>query len=528
MDRRTADNTVGRYEIVRELGHGGMAVVHVARQLDLDRLVALKELRALHDPDATLAQRFLRESRLAGSLSHPNIVTVHDYFERDGTPYIAMEYLEPGSLRPYVRGLTLPQAGVVFEGLLAGLRYAEEAGIIHRDLKPENVMVTREGTVKIADFGIAKATSGISETAFKTATGVTVGTPGYMAPEQAMARDVGPWTDLYALGCMAYEIFVGELPFSDSEEALALLLRHLNEPIPSPRSVNPDLDPGISDWIEALLRKAPEERTRSAADAWEGFEEILITRMGPRWRRAGLLPADGLALRARPAPARAVAATTALATPPGGPLPGPYTPPPSGLVPGPYTPPPPGLTPPPARLKPPLVRMTPPPARVASPPAVDTPPTRALAAPPEPVEPAPSPAGPASPPAVDTPPHAGVANPPAVDTPPPAGVANPPASTRARSLRRPSPTSWRRALASRSRRARSRRWTRARARGGRASSPRPPRSRPCSPSRSSRSPKAAHPRARPRRRRPPRRPPPPPRSRRRSSRSPRCRARSTC
>src|SRR5215813_9312038 len=123
---------VGRYEIVRVVGRGGMAVVYLARQTDLDRLVALKELRGLHAADPLAAQRFLREARMAGSLSHPNIVGVHDYFEHDGTPYIAMEYIERGSLRPYVGKLDLAQIGGVFEGLLAGLMHAEENGLVHR------------------------------------------------------------------------------------------------------------------------------------------------------------------------------------------------------------------------------------------------------------------------------------------------------------------------------------------------------------------------------------------------------------
>ena len=121
--------------------------------------VALKELSSFHarrSPE--FAERFLREARLAGSLSHPNIVTVHDYFEQDGIPYIAMEYVPGGSLRPYVGRLTLAQIAGVLEGVLAGLAHAEQAGIVHRDLKPENIMVTADGRVKIADFGIAKAT----------------------------------------------------------------------------------------------------------------------------------------------------------------------------------------------------------------------------------------------------------------------------------------------------------------------------------------------------------------------------------
>src|SRR5919107_1837101 len=281
--------TVGRYGILGELGRGGMAVVHLARQLDLDRLVALKELAAFHAADPDFARRFVRESRLAGSLVHANVVTVFDFFEHDGTPYIAMEYVERGSLRPYVGRMNFAQMGGVLEGLLAGLAAAEQHGIVHRDLKPENLMVTSDGRVKIADFGIAKATTKMQTGAFLTATGTTVGTPTYMAPEQAMAQDIGPWTDLYSVGCMAFEMFTGKVPFHDSDAPMAILLRHVNEPIPAVKSIDPNVDQGISDWIEKLLVKDPGQRTRSAADAWDEFEEIIIGLLGPRWRRSARL-----------------------------------------------------------------------------------------------------------------------------------------------------------------------------------------------------------------------------------------------
>ena len=249
--------TVGRYEILREVGRGGMAMVYLARQTDLDRFVALKELGAFHASDPSFAQRFLRESRVAGSLSHPNICTVHDYFEHDGTPYIAMEYIERGSLRPYVGTMNQAQIGGVLEGLLAGLAHGEQHGIVHRDLKPENLMVTSDGRVKIADFGIAKATNQMQTGAFLTATGTTVGTPTYMAPEQAMAQDIGPPTDLYSVGCMAFEMFTGRVPFHDTEAPMAILLRHVNEQIPAVKSIDPSIDQDISDWIERMLVKDP-------------------------------------------------------------------------------------------------------------------------------------------------------------------------------------------------------------------------------------------------------------------------------
>src|SRR4051794_12408425 len=267
--------TVGRYEVLERIGRGGMAVVYRARQSHPRRLVALKELRALHDDDPSYAQRFVREADLAGALSHRSIVTVYDYFESEGTPYIAMEYVEGGSLRSYLQGMSLAQICGVLEDLLAGLSYAERAGVVHRDLKPENVLVTSEGHVKIADFGIAKATTQLQTGAFLTGTGLTVGTPRYIAPEQAMAQEIGPWTDLYSLGCMAFEMLTGRAPFDDCEAPMAILMRHVNEPIPSVSSLTPSVDEELSAWVGRLLVKDVEARTRSARSAWEQLEEIV-------------------------------------------------------------------------------------------------------------------------------------------------------------------------------------------------------------------------------------------------------------
>jgi Protein kinase domain len=277
--------TVGRYEVIREIGRGGMAIVYLARQSDLDRYVALKELSTFHQSDATFTRRFVRESRVIASLSHPNIVTVYEYYEEGGAPYIAMEYVPRGSLRPHVKRLSVAQAAGVLEGLLAGLSHAEANGIVHRDLKPENLMVTTDGRVKIADFGIAKATTSMGTSAMLTATGMTVGTPTYMAPEQAMAGDIGPWTDLYSVGCIAYEMLCGRPPFVDGDTPMAIALAHIRDEPPPPRSLNDDLDPALSDWIERLLVKDPDGRTRSAVNAWDELEEIIIDAVGPRWRR---------------------------------------------------------------------------------------------------------------------------------------------------------------------------------------------------------------------------------------------------
>ena len=275
-----------------------MAVVHLARQRDLDRLVALKALHHMHLGTSELAERFLRESRLAGSLNHPNIVTVHEYFEEAGTPYIAMEYVPQGSLRPRVGEFSIAQLVGVLEGILAGLSAVEPSGIVHRDLKPENVMVTADGRVKIADFGIAKATETANYPRITTTrTGTTMGTPAYMAPEQVLGEVVGPWTDLYSVGIMTYEQLVGHVPFDNTHVPMAIMFRHLSEPIPAVVESRPTIDPSLSEWVARLLVKEPDKRTQSAMRAWEELEEIVIGLLGPRWRREARIPSRDASAR---------------------------------------------------------------------------------------------------------------------------------------------------------------------------------------------------------------------------------------
>ena len=282
---------VGRYELLREVGRGGTAVVYVARQRDLRRLVALKELAAFHASRPEVVERFLRESRVTGALNHPNIVTVHEYLEHEGTAFIAMEYFERGSLRPWVRRLSLPQVVGLLEGVLAALAHAEAHGIVHRDMKPENVMVTAAGGIKITDFGIAKALQASGGRSL-TADGTTVGTPAYMAPEQALGTGVGPETDLYAVGVMAYEMLSGAVPFPEDESPLVTLLRHANEPVPPLREIDPSVPRPLSDWVARMLAKEPGDRPPGAAKAWDELDDAVVGVLGSRWRRDALLAGD--------------------------------------------------------------------------------------------------------------------------------------------------------------------------------------------------------------------------------------------
>jgi serine/threonine protein kinase len=256
--------SLDRYEIVRELGRGSNAVVYLARHLALNKPVALKQLSRVADREA--AERFLREAQLAAGLTHPNIVGVYDYFEHDGTPYIAMEYLERGSLRTFVHRLSPAEIFTVLDGLLSGLACAERHGVVHRDLKPENLLVTDDGQVKIADFGIAKASA--AATSNLTRTGLVVGAPAYMAPEQAKGEETGPAADLYSAGIIAYELVSGAVPYSGADP-MAILWRQVHEPPPALHST----DVRVSRWIERLLEKAPARRP-SACEALHDLRMI--------------------------------------------------------------------------------------------------------------------------------------------------------------------------------------------------------------------------------------------------------------
>ena len=278
---------MGNYEIVRMLARGGMAVVYLVRQPALDREVVLKRLD-LESDDPALAQRFVREARLAATLDHPNVVTLFDFFEHDGVPYIAMEYVAGGSLRELVGQLDLPQICGVVEGVLAGLGHAERRGIAHRDLKPENVLLTSRGNVKIADFGIARAYNALTQRL--TAPGMAIGTPAYMAPEQATNDPLGPYTDLYALGVITYELLSGRPPFL-SDTPVGLLYAHVHQ---RPPPLEELVEPGhvaVCGWVQWLLAKDPAARPQSAAEAWDALEEVAVAEMGPYWRRTATITA---------------------------------------------------------------------------------------------------------------------------------------------------------------------------------------------------------------------------------------------
>jgi serine/threonine-protein kinase len=257
---------LGRYEILAELGQGSMGVVYKARDPVLDRVVAIKTIN-LNLPKDELAEyeaRFYQEARAAGGLNHPNIVTIYDIGKSDRVAYMAMELLEGDELRAILSaGQPLPamQALDVASQVAEGLSYAHERHIVHRDIKPANVMVVRDGLVKITDFGIAR----MRTNDVKTMTGMILGSPKYMSPEQVAGKRADHRSDLFSLGVVLHEMLTGQAPFQ-ADTVHGLMYQTLNTTPIAPSSRNPEL-PEIVDLIVAkALSKNVEGRYQSAAD----------------------------------------------------------------------------------------------------------------------------------------------------------------------------------------------------------------------------------------------------------------------
>ena len=260
----------GRYELDGVVGRGGMAEVYRARDIRLDRIVAIKTLRADLARDQTFQARFRREAQSAASLNHPSIVAVYDTGEDMATgvpvPYIVMEYVDGRTVRDLLQEghRLLPERSLeIIDGVLRALEYSHQAGIVHRDIKPGNVMVTRNGDVKVMDFGIARAMSDAQATMTQTAQ--VIGTAQYLSPEQAKGDRVDARSDLYSAGCLLYELLTGRPPFT-GDSPVAIAYQHVREnPIPPSR-----IDPDIPAWADAIVLKAmaknPADRYQSAAE----------------------------------------------------------------------------------------------------------------------------------------------------------------------------------------------------------------------------------------------------------------------
>jgi len=276
----------GRYRIDAPLGEGGMGVVYRAHDTLLDRPVAIKSLSSQFTTHEGL-KRLLREAQAAAKLTHPGIVATYDVLEDGDGRFIVMELVEGKTLRELIP-LPWREANDVMRGVFEAVGFAHERGIIHRDLKPENIIVTAGGSPKVMDFGLARSEGGSR----LTKTGMVVGTATYMAPEQALRGKAVPQSDLYALGCVFYELITGAPPFA-GEDPLAIITQHINLPPRTPRHAIPDLPPAIEALILKLLAKDPAERPRSAADVVRLLDLTQAIRTGaPAQGDTATLPTD--------------------------------------------------------------------------------------------------------------------------------------------------------------------------------------------------------------------------------------------
>jgi eukaryotic-like serine/threonine-protein kinase len=249
----------GRYRVLRKIGSGGMADVWLAEDQHLQRRVALKVLHSRFAQDREFVERFRREAESAAGLNHPNVVSVYDRGEVDGTYYIAMQYLEGRSLKELIDvGLTPEQSVYLIRQVLEGARFAHRNGIVHRDLKPQNVIVDDDGKAVVTDFGIARA--GVSEI---TQAGSVMGTPHYLSPEQAQGEEVTPVSDLYSVGVMLYEALARRVPF-EGESAVAVAMKQVSQAPQRPSSINPQVSPALDAVVMRALEKSPGERFQNA------------------------------------------------------------------------------------------------------------------------------------------------------------------------------------------------------------------------------------------------------------------------
>ncbi len=272
-----------RYRITDKIGGGGMAEVYKAADGVLGRTVAIKVLHPQYAGDADFVARFRQEAQSAANLSHPNIVNIYDWGEQAGTYYIVMEYIEGKDLKEVIDAQGPLSAAKTMElsaKVAAALDFAHRHDVIHRDVKPHNIVLTRDNEVKVTDFGIARRGASTM-----TQTGSVLGTAGYISPEQAQGRAVGPASDIYSLGCVMYEMLTGDPPFT-GENPVAVAVKQVNEPPVPPRQINPQIPEALQAIILKAMAKRPEERYGSAE---EMREDILRVAQGgePDYAAAG-------------------------------------------------------------------------------------------------------------------------------------------------------------------------------------------------------------------------------------------------
>ena len=301
---------IGKYRVKGELGRGGMGTVYLAEQPGLGREVAIKELIQTADPVAL--RRFLQEAQVMARTSHPNLVQVHDMELQGNVNYLVLEFIKGRSLRDWMNQASIPppQVFAVMHGILQALDYAHRRQIVHRDMKPENVLISDEGQVKVADFGIARLLddTGLGGTATKT--GTTVGTPQYMSPEQVSSSKVDGRSDLYSAGIVFYELVVGQPPFtaSDADGPFTLMAKHVQAPPKPPSVFRPGLNPELEAVILKSISKRPEDRYQSGADFDDAMSRVA-DQMCPGWTHALEPGADMSKMVPRATPAYPIPAT---------------------------------------------------------------------------------------------------------------------------------------------------------------------------------------------------------------------------
>jgi serine/threonine-protein kinase len=255
----------GRYELLSELGKGGMGVVFRARDRELDEEVALKVLKGVGEGEGSSAQvdRLRQEIKLARVITHPNVVRAFDFGESGGSRFLTMEYVPGTTLREVIDargGLQLTPALQIAKQVCRGLAAVHKAGIIHGDLKPQNVMVMGNGVAKLMDFGVARTRSNQDHGGVSV-----VGTPLYMSPEQAKGADLDERSDIYSAGVMMYEMFTGQCPFK-AKDVAEIMQMHLNDTPADPRTIRPEIPPALAEIILACLSKHRAQRPSSAVD----------------------------------------------------------------------------------------------------------------------------------------------------------------------------------------------------------------------------------------------------------------------
>src|SRR6266550_4169695 len=259
--------TLGEYEILAELGRGGMATVHLAHDLALDRKVAIKVLApALLAMGEGMVERFKREARTAAALSHPHIIPIYAVKESEHVLYFVMKYVQGRALDTVIRDdgtLSTPMVQTILAQVGDALGYAHRHGVIHRDIKSANIMLDEEGWAVVTDFGIAK----VVQAQGLTMTGVTVGTPTYMSPEQCATEEVTGASDQYSLGVVAYEMLTGTLPFQD-DSIMSVMYAHFNQPPRPVTELRPDCPPNLADAVMRMLEKEPTRR-------WPNMDDVV-------------------------------------------------------------------------------------------------------------------------------------------------------------------------------------------------------------------------------------------------------------